>query len=118
MNRFAGRLVAPLVTIFALAVLAGPAPAATLLREKLKPLAKAIVDIMEEEKQAAVAFSDFPPDTFSGSNSGPGIQHALTEEVQALKKGCVQERAGLVVRGRYAGVDLEDKLKREMRVVK
>src|SRR5262245_57768073 len=118
MKRIATDFVGPIALVLAILASTNPVSAAPLLREKLKPLAQAILDVLEEEKQQAVAFAEFPADPFSRSNSGPGIQQALTEEVEALRKGVVQERANIIVRGRYAGVDVEDLLKRELRVVK
>jgi hypothetical protein len=94
------------------------ADASALVRAKLRPVAETIVKLLDEEKQQAVAILDFPPDPRSGSNAGPGIQQCLTDELEAQRKGVVQTKANFVIKGHYTGVDLEDNLKRNLRVVK
>jgi len=102
-----------------LLALAAPAQATPKLREKLQPLAKSIVSILDQESQTAVAFADIPADPNYSMNSGPGLQKILADEVNSLKPNCVQTKATVVVYGRYAPIDQEDPTKQyEKRVIK
>jgi hypothetical protein len=98
---------------------AGPARATPELRERMRTLAEAINGVLREEKQQAVAFADVPADPFTGSNSGPGLQRVLVEELQAVasNSGVVRDTADVLVRCTYAAVDRTDALNRTLRVV-
>lgn len=82
---------------------AGPVAASESFRKELGGLAKSIKDVLEEEKQTAVAMCDFSGPAQLDANSGPGIQQLLTQELLALKVS-VKKDANLSIKGRYARV--------------
>jgi hypothetical protein len=95
------------ITTFALLAagmaLAPAARGTELLRKELATVAQAIKQVVDEEKQEAVAVGEVTGPAQLDTNAGPGIQQLLIAELQALKVS-VQKKANLSVKGRYAKV--------------
>src|SRR5437764_391722 len=97
------RFITSLVLVAAVSVFAPAAHGTELLRKEMATVAQAIKQIVEEEKQEAVAVGEFTGPAQLDTNAGPGIQQLLISELQALKVS-VQKKANLSVKGRYAKV--------------
>src|SRR5580704_8405495 len=73
------------------------------IREQLKPVAEFILKVIEQQDSTNINVGEFTSD--SDVNYGPGFQHLLAEELNALQKGVVTAKSTLTVRGDYDYVD-------------
>jgi hypothetical protein len=103
-------LAAALLLAVPLPAPAAPRPAGVTekLREQLKPLAKAIHDILQQEEQTTVAVGAFIGPAGFETNYGPGIQLLLAQELEALQRGVVVPKSNLSVKGSYEYEDVDD----------
>jgi hypothetical protein len=86
------------------------------LKGAMNSLATAVRQVVEEEKQEAVAVGDFSGPASLDANFGPGLKSMLTQEL-STQKLTVSRKANLSVKGRYAPItDEKDKKQIAMRL--
>ena len=112
----------PLIVLGVLGLFAGiadPAQAAVTdkLRTQLQPLAKAIVEVLGEEKQTTIAIGEFRGPAQFSSNYGAGIEQLLAQELEALQKGIVKTESVLSIKGDYEFIQAKDLQVIELSVV-
>lgn len=74
------------------------------LRDEIAELAKSVKDVLDEEKQSAVAVGDFTGPPRLDSQFGPGIATALADEL--TRAGVtVSKKADLTLTGNYSDAD-------------
>jgi hypothetical protein len=84
------------------------------LKAAIQTLANAVKQVVEEEKQEAVAIGDFTGPASLDSNFGPGLKNLLAHEL-GNQKVPVNRKANLSVKGRYAPIT-DEKDKKQMAV--
>jgi hypothetical protein len=90
--------------ILAAAVVPGAAGAAESMRDEIRAaLAEPIKKLLKKENQDAVAVGEFTGPAQLDTNSGPGIQEMLADELRALRVN-VAKTAAYSVKGSYAKV--------------
>src|SRR4051812_7719623 len=84
-----------------LALPAAHARASESLRKDLAGIAAAIKQVLDEEKQQAVAMGEIPgPPQVANTSAGPGLQQVLVAELHALGIK-VEQSAPYTVSGKY-----------------
>lgn len=84
------------------------------LKSAMQTLATAVKQVIEEEKQEAIAIGDFTGPASLDSNFGPGLKNMLAKELETQKVP-VNRKANLSVKGRYAAIT-DEKDKKQMAV--
>jgi hypothetical protein len=74
------------------------------LRKELSQLAHTLLVLVDKENEPSVSIGSFTPIGLPDSNSGPGIEQVLRQEMEAERKGIVKENAKLEIKGDYAFV--------------
>src|SRR6185436_8413389 len=82
------------------------------LKAAMQTLATAVKQVIEEEKQEAIAIGDFTGPASLDSNFGPGLKNMLAKELDTQKVP-VNRKANLSVKGRYAAIT-DEKDKKQM----
>lgn len=90
-----------LLLFVGIGIAAAPLSASEELREKLGQMAG---DILKAVNNQPVTVGQFSPTALVDSNSGPGIEALLTEELNAHSPGCVRAESAYEIKGDYAFV--------------
>lgn len=95
------RTLSLVLTFLGLLLFSASAEASEELREKLGRMAG---DILKSVNNKPVSVGHFSPTALNDTNSGPGIEALLTEELNARSANCVRPDAAYEIKGDYAFV--------------
>lgn len=112
------RRICPLWLALLLAFAAFPRPAAATSQELRDKLHAVAADILNDTHHQPVTVGVFSPTGLPDTDSGPGIEQALTTELDRISPNIVQPKAKFEVKGDYAYAKSHDPKLADLKVIK